>query len=517
MRILVFHGYLLRGTGSNVYNARVVAALARGGATVDLLSQERRPHELGFVDAVGTWVDGAPLVEVIRKPVRVTAWRPDIGELLPVYVADRYEGVLARTYLECSDEEIARYLDANVAAVRDVVARARPDVALANHLVMGPAVLARALGAGVPYAVKVHGSALEDTVKRDLDRFLPFAREGLAPARTVLVGSRHTAESLWAALGDDDLPARTRLGPPGVDIEEFRPRPRAEAAGEVRDLARRLAAAAAVEADHAFARDEAAAGRALARLDLEHDRHVVFVGKLIVSKGIDLLAAAWPLVLREVPGARLVIVGFGAWRTALERLLAALRAGDLAEARAIAAEGRALEGGPRAPLRHLLAFLDSLEGDDLAAYVAAAARLDERVVLTGRLEHDELAPLLAATEAQVVPSTFPEAFGMVAAEAAACGALPLSAAHSGLAEVTSALAAAVPEPARPWLGFEVGDGAVRAIAERLVAWLRAPEEVRAATRDALVAEARARYSWEGVAAGVIAAAEGRHEALPEPV
>ncbi|MEA2287099.1 MAG: hypothetical protein QOJ21_3142, partial [Solirubrobacteraceae bacterium] len=239
-------------------------------------------------------------------------------------------------------------------------------------------------------------------------------------------------------------------------------------------------------------------------------------GKLIVSKGIDLLAAAWPLVLARVPDARLVIVGFGAWRDALERLLGRLAAGDLQGARAIAEEGRAAEGGPRSPLRHLLAFLDSLAGAELDAYRSAAARLGERVVLTGRLDHEELAPLLAACEAQVVPSTFPEAFGMVAAEAAACGALPLSAAHSGLAEVTATLARAVPEEARPWLSFDVGEGAVRAIAERLVAWLEAPEDVRAATREALVAVAREQYSWEGVAAGVIAAAQGRHDALPAP-
>jgi glycosyltransferase involved in cell wall biosynthesis len=517
MRILVFHGYLLHGTGSNVYNARLCAALARAGHTVELLSQDRRPQELGFVDAVGTWRGGVPSVEVLREPVRVTVWRPEIGDLLPVYVADRYEGVQARTFAECSDEDVARYVEANVAAVRDVVERTNPDVALANHLVMGPLILARALGDRVPYAVKVHGSALEYTVKRDPKRFLPAAREGIAGARTVLVGSRHTAESLWAALSDATLPDRTRLGPPGVDVAEFRPRPLGEAAAAVRALAKELAGAAASDEDHAFARDEAAAGRALAGLDLERDRHVAFVGKLIVSKGIDLLAAAWPLVLARVPDARLVVVGFGAWREALERLLGRLAAGDLDGARAVAEEGRAAEGGPRAPLRHLLAFLDSLEGAELEAYRSAAARLGERVVLTGRLEHDELAPLLAACEAQVVPSTFPEAFGMVAAEAAACGALPLSAAHSGLAEVTDTLAGAVPEPARPWLSFEVGEGAVREIAGRLIAWLEAPEDVRAATRDALVAVAREQYSWDGVAAGVVAAAQGRHDALPEPV
>jgi glycosyltransferase involved in cell wall biosynthesis len=518
MRILIFHGYLLRGTGSNVYNARLAAALARRGAAVDLLSQERRPRELDFVDAVGTWVDGEPRVEVIREPVRVTAWRPPIGDLLPVYVADRYEGVEAKPFLDCTDDEIAAYVEANVAAVRAVAARARPDVALANHLVMGPLVLARGLDE-VPYAVKVHGSALEYTVKRDPARFLPAAREGLAGAATVLVGSRHTAESLWAAMDDDALPARTRLGPPGVDIEEFRPRPRAAAAAEVEALAARLAGSSAVEEDHAFARDEAAVGRTLATLDLDsgRDRHVAYVGKLIVSKGVDLLAAAWPLVVGAVPDARLVIVGFGAYRAGLEGLLGALDAGDLEAVRAIAVQGRALEGGPRAPLRHLLAFLDSLSPEERGAYVAAAAGLDDRVVLTGRLEHDELAPLLAACEAQVVPSTFPEAFGMVAAEAAACGALPIAAGHSGLAEVTATLAAAVPAAAREWLSFPVGDGAVRDLAARIVGWLRASEDLRSATRDALVATARERYSWEGVAAGVIAAAAGRRDELPEPV
>ncbi len=505
MRVLVFHGYLLRGTGSNVYNARLCAALARSGHTVDLLCQERRTHELGFVDAVGTWEGGEARVEILREPVRVTAWRPDIGGLLPVYVLDRYEGMQARTFLECSDAEVEAYVAANVAAIRDVCARATPDVALANHLVMGPAIVARALAGAAPYAVKVHGSALEYVVKRDPERFLPWAREGLAGASAVLVGSRHTGESLWAAMGDPGLPGRTRLGPPGVDVDEFRPL--ADAAADVRALAQRLAAAGGGElGEGAFARDAGAAARALEGLDFARDRHVCFIGKLIVSKGVDLMLAAWPLV----PEARLVVVGFGAFREGFERLLNALASGDRDGVRAIAQAGRELEGGPRAPLRHLLAFLDT--ADD--AYWEAARELPQRVVLTGRLEHDELAPLLAGCEALIFPSTFPEAFGMVAAEAAACGVLPVSAGHSGAAEVSAMLAAAVPEAARGWLSFPIDDGAVRAIAARVTAWLAAPEDVRERTRAALVATARERYSWEGVASGVVAAARGHLEALP---
>jgi glycosyltransferase involved in cell wall biosynthesis len=499
MRVLVFHGYLLRGTGSNVYNARLCAALGRAGHTVDLLCQEPRPDELDFVDAVGTWEGGEARVQTLREPVRVTAWRPNIGRLLPVYVADRYEGFEARTLLECSDAEVDAYVQANVAAVRDVCARARPDVALANHLVMGPAILARGLGGDVPYAVKVHGSALEYVVKRDPERFLPWAREGLAGARAVLVGSRHTGESLFAAMQDAGLPVRTRLGPPGVDVDEFRPRD--DAAAGVDALIERLGATEDEGGEGAFSRDASVAASALRQLDLVHDRHVCFIGKLIVSKGIDLLLAAWPLV----PEARLVIVGFGGFRDGLLALLDALADGDRETVGAIARAGRELEGGPRAPLRHLQAFLDTADDD----YWAAARDLRDRVVLTGRLEHDELAPLLAGCEALVFPSTFPEAYGMVAAEAAACGVLPVSAGHSGAAEVSAMLAAAVPPEAREWLSFPVDDGAVRAIAERVRGWLQAPEELRARTRAALVATAHERFSWEGVAGGVIAAAQGR--------
>ncbi len=248
MRVLIFHGYMLRGTGSNIYNANLAAALARLGHEVHLLCQDRTVR-----------IDG------------VTIHNPDIHGLLPVYVKDPYEGFEVKAFPELTDEELDRYVDANVAAVREVAASVGGvDAALANHLVMAPAILARA--AVGPFAAKVHGSALEYTVKPHLDRFGPYAEEGMRAASGVLVGSRHTAESLWAALPNvPGLREKTRLGPPGVDTDAFRPRP--------------------------------PAGRGSSSL-------VVFVGKLIVSKGVDLLIAAWPLVKAAHPDVRLEIAGF---------------------------------------------------------------------------------------------------------------------------------------------------------------------------------------------------------------
>jgi hypothetical protein len=378
MRVLVFHGYMLRGTGSNIYNVNLARALARLGHEVHLLCQDR---------------------EVQIPGVRIH--NPDIGGLLPVYVKDPYEGFEVKTFPELTEAELDRYVEANVTAVREVAEAAGGiDLALANHLVMGPAILARA---GVaPFAVKIHGSALEYTVKPH-PRFLPYAREGVEAAIGVLTGSGHTAESLWAALAD--LP------------EE-----------------------------------------------------------------------------------------------ALRGLLGALESGDLEQAREIARRGWALEGGEERPLPILSAFL----ADPPAGYAELARAAAGSVRFIGRLEHHEVASLFPRAEAMVMPSTFPEAFGMVAVEAAACGTLPVSAGHSGMLEVSRQLRPGQPEPIAELLSFPVEEGAVEAIAERLNAWLALPENRREVARDALVETVGRLWSWEGVARGVLAAAAGELDGLPRP-
>jgi len=269
----------------------------------------------------------------------------------------------------------------------------------------------------------------------------------------------------------------------------------------------------------AFARDQAATASALLGLaqPAPADPLVAFVGKLIVAKGIDLLLLAWPLVLAAVPTARLAVVGFGAYRPAAERLVDALSNGDVDSVHEVLAVGRAVEGGPAVRLGFASRFLDSLEAAaELERYLTSARGMGEQVVFTGRLEHDELAAFLPLCEAIVVPSTFPESFGMVAVEAAACGVLPISAAHSGLAEVSRTLGKQLSPRVRELLSFTVGPGVVRSIAECLIAWLRTPSAVRAATRDVLVDSATSRYSWDAVATAVIAAARGELDALDPP-
>jgi glycosyltransferase involved in cell wall biosynthesis len=237
---------------------------------------------------------------------------------------------------------------------------------------------------------------------------------------------------------------------------------------------------------------------------------VVFVGKLIVSKGIDLLLAAWPLVHHANPGSRLLVVGFGEYEAATKRLWSALEGGDLDAVREIAASGRALEGGEEVPLAMLAAFLDRLPD----GYADAATAATGSVSFAGRLEHDEVGRLVPAADALVVPSTFPESFGMVAAEAAAAGVAPVSAHHSGLAEVSRVLADALPPAVAPLVSFELGDGAVEALADRINGWLALDPAIRDQALEALRETAAGTWSWEGVARGVVAASHGRLDGLP---
>src|SRR5207237_8148517 len=120
-----------------------------------------------------------------------------------------------------------------------------------------------------------------------------------------------------------------------------------------------------------------------------------------------------------------------------------------------------------------------------------------RVLFTGPLEHRHLVNLLPLADVTVVPSIFPEAFGMVAAEAAATGTPPLVARHSGLAEIAAGLEATYPPEHRGLASFATGD--VEDLRAKLRAILDLPPEKRRRLGAAARRAAVARWSWASVA------------------
>jgi glycosyltransferase involved in cell wall biosynthesis len=411
MKIIVWHGYLLSGTGSNIYTRALVREWARAGHEVVVVCQEPHPerHDLG----------GARVV------------RPELpGGLLPVFVLDRYAGLSPKLLQDWTDAEKRRYVEANAGAVR---AELPADLVFSNHVLLGAPVGA---AAGARFAVKAHGSELEYSMRgnEELER---WGKETLAQAEAVFVGSEHIRSVLEEVVGHVD---RVYEVPPGVDVEEFTPQPR-EAA--LTDL---LAEAEADPPNPGNANerlpDEGNSERLAAFFEGERPT-ILYFGKLLLNKGVHVL-------LEAVRGleVRLLIVGFGDYRVELERL----------------AQGQA--------------------------------------TFTGPLEHRHLVHLIPLADITVVPSIFPEAFGMVAAEAAAGGSLPLVARHSGLAEIATGLAEEYPSGHRALTSFATADAAdLRQKLEALLA-LSEPERerLRRAARKAVVD----RWSWAGVAERLLA-------------
>jgi glycosyltransferase involved in cell wall biosynthesis len=97
----------------------------------------------------------------------------------------------------------------------------------------------------------------------------------------------------------------------------------------------------------------------------------------------------------------------------------------------------------------------------------------------------------------VTPSVFPEAFGMVAAEAAACGSPPLVARHSGLAEIAAAVELEYPARYRRLASFQTGS--IPDLAAKLDELLALPrEDWRLLAKGARSAAERS-FGWERVA------------------
>jgi glycosyltransferase involved in cell wall biosynthesis len=399
---LLWHGYLLGGTGSNVYTRALAREWSRAGHEVVVFSQDPNPcdYDLG----------GAQVV------------RPDIGGLLPVFVLDRYEGLEAKLLQDFTGEERERYVELNAAAVREHLPA---DLVFANHVLLGAPVGA-AVGAGAPFIVKAHGSELEYSMRGN-EQLSAWGRETLASAEAVVVGSDHIREVLEDVVGHVE---HVHVVPPGVDVELFHPEPR-EAA-----LANLLAEARADPTNPGNANERLPDDQNAERFEafFADDAPVVlYYGKLIRNKGVHLLLGA----MRDLD-ARAVIVGFGDYREELERM---------------------------AP---------------------------PGTLFTGPLEHRHLVHLLPLADVCVVPSIFPEAFGMVAAEAGAAGVPPLVARHSGLAEIAAGVEAEYPAELRDLASFQDDLGA------KLRRLLALPPE----TRRELGADARRavvkRWSWSSV-------------------
>ena len=115
------------------------------------------------------------------------------------------------------------------------------------------------------------------------------------------------------------------------------------------------------------------------------DRELLFVGRLVSDKGVDVLLRGLGILKRQNVSARLTIVGSGAEETNLRALVCQLK-------------------------------------------------LDQAVTFAGEKVGPELAEVMNCHQVIVIPSRWPEPFGIVALEGIACGCIALGSEQGGLSE-----------------------------------------------------------------------------------
>lgn len=407
VRIYIWHGYLLHGTGSNEYTQALTRTLAYQGHDVTVFCQD----EAGDLDLGGARVR-----------------RPPLPGRLPVFVLDKYEGLEAALLRDFDRAEIDAFITAQV---RSMSAEGPADLLITNHVVLGGPVGA---ASGLPFVVKAHGSELEYAMRGN-DLLCEWAAESLRQARAVIAGSEHI-ETVLEDLVEVDRD-KVVVIPPGVATDQMRPKPRAQA---LQDLLAEARADQPNPAEHYNERlpDHGNAARIAEFLDGDEPL-VTYVGKLSREKGVSLLIDAL-----QGSGAKAMIVGFGPERAALQ---------------------------------------------------AQAERRGVRALFTGPLQHRHLSNLWPLADVSVVPSVFPEAFGMVAAEAASCGCPPLVARHSGLAEIAAGIEQFLP-PRLHLVSYE--SGKFEQLQARLRTLLNLSDDDRATLRAGCRRAVEELWSWDSI-------------------
>jgi len=247
--------------------------------------------------------------------------------------------------------------------------------------------LARRLAPGAKVVLHMHADWLVELPRRTVLR-------RLCGIDLVLGVSDYITTRIQDAL--PELADRCRTLHNGVDLEKARPRD--QLSPELRRLSSELRA----------------------RYDLGRGPVVMHVGVFAPEKGTTDLLRSFEIALADVPDARLVLVGPHGRYFHVQALPGR-------RARAVA---RGVEKGYRSEVERL------------------AASLGHRVVMTGRVPHDQLPAYYALADVYTMPSSSPEPFSLTVLEAMGCGLPVVATAHGGNPEIVEHRVTGLLVPAR---------------------------------------------------------------------
>jgi hypothetical protein len=163
MKIGIFHGYELSGSGSNQATQYLARALARAGHEVHVLCREPRPASIGFLDKAIQW-DKFGQFEILfekegnKKGLCILHQLP-LPPVNAVYITDTQRPGNVKAFSALTDKELKEYHRFVVNSLKSVL-KAHP-VDHNNHTVYQPVAAAEVCeGLSIPFIIYPRGSAI---------------------------------------------------------------------------------------------------------------------------------------------------------------------------------------------------------------------------------------------------------------------------------------------------------------------------------------------------------------------
>ncbi len=529
MRIAIYHGYELTGSGSNEYTRYLAKTLVDSGHEVHVICREPAPEQLPFISAAYEWRTNGRRESLFSREVHrpgAVLHRLPHGKIRPVYLTDKQRDGNVKCFNALSDEELRNYHQLNVQTLQAILSEIRPDILHANHLIYQPvAALEACERTGTPLVIYPHGSSIEYVVKKDA-RYRELALKALLGCDGIISGNREVRDRILDLFPQkrDVISRKTRIVGVGVDTALFRPVPKSQRQENIRrllasgagggkpptltrELYQRLDAGD-IEATRDYRErynhslPDADFNEHLKRIPWD-EKILLFVGALTAGKGLQGLIAALPAILNRHPDAHLVIVGAGAYREVLEGLYHAVATSNETLLRQLSQKGMDLDRNElTGPWEDVLSYLN--QPLNRAEILQNGKRIENHVHFLGRLGHSRLKYLFPCADLAVFPSIIPEAYPLVLMESLSNGVLPVVSYFSGFKDGMDEL--------EPFLGEELTEklklsvdpaGRIHSIVNNLTHLLEEPDlSVYSPKLRSIAVE---NYNWEIRAAQMVQA------------
>jgi glycosyltransferase involved in cell wall biosynthesis len=459
MKIGIFHGYELVGSGSNQSTRYLAQTLAASGHEVHVLCREPFPATIDFIYKAIQWDDVGRSKTLFEREENKNGGcilhQLPIPPVNAVYLTDAQRPGNVKGFVDLTDEELKEYHRFVVNSLRSVLEAYPVEILHNNHIVYQPVAAAEACEElNIPFVIYPRGSAIEYTVRHD-KRYQELALNPVLKASGIIIGNTEVRDRITNLYPEhkDQILSKTEIVGLGVDTSLFHPVEKknrkktieeiykyAPFGGKSPELSNKLYSYldrgefGAITNYRDVYQAKQPDSDLLEKLEkIPWDSNILlYVGSTIAGKGLQTLIVALPFILRQNPNTHLLLVGAGVSREIFEALVYAISTGNEALFDTLVEKGFDLDpvelSGPWTDVKTFLSNNETRA--DLFIY---GSTLLEHIHFLGRLDHHLLRYVFPCADVAIFPSIIAEAYPNVLLESLANGVLPMASYFSGFA------------------------------------------------------------------------------------